>query len=194
MIVDAEYIRGRVFHYFDVGKREIEAIGPETNADTSDFCPVGTVISPAGQEASVPLGHNSAADKRKKMWAVSQACKIMSASALLVRFAGTSVKVEKIAKEIHLHPPHPMDRVKYQYFEDKLFEWVEKKTGQRRLGGLPREYTQDALIVSAIGPGLTDIGLFGKYEWRDGKLIMGEPDGTGQGWQAEFSMVPKWWD
>jgi hypothetical protein len=195
-VITPEFIKLRVRHYLGVAKVELQAAGPDDDTDLSNFNPKGTVVMPDGTEHDLPLGHKGYEDKRRKMYAVSQTCKVIGASALIVRFLATAPDLAKIGAEMHLSVPHPlMDHAKFEYFQERLNEFVRKKTGgSERFGKLPREYIKDFVIVSAIGPGLEDSGVLAPFDWKDGKLIVDESQVDKDGGQCRFDMVPKWWE
>lgn len=189
-IITPEIVRERVTHYLAVGKKELEACGPDNeHPDRSDFAPMATVFTATGSEVNLCVGWP---DGRKKayMMALSEMCKTLLAQGVIFRNVCVAANMEMIAKAMEITLPDPRDRQKYDYFEEKMWRWMDKNFKSRRLAALPAEMRADCLVVSAMGPRLPDCGTTAMYEWKNGKLEFTDAPPS---LQMRMELIPRWW-
>jgi hypothetical protein len=189
-IITPEIFSERLRHYLGVAKLEVEAIGPETDADNSNYKAQATIFGARGEEANVcvAFGTNT---KRQKMWALSQTCRITLAQGVIFRDAMTGANMEQIAKAMGLHHPDPFDRQKVEYFEAKMWKWIKQNYGKARLAALPPEMRWDGIVVAGFGPKLPEAGLTSRYWWENGRIQF--QDVPSEHYGIRVSLIPRWW-
>lgn len=193
-----EHLRQRILHYLEVGKQDLEACGPDQSPYSSGFVSTVTIFGPGGEEANCPVPFRDAAEKRARMRGVSETCKIVLAQAVIFRTVATMANMAQIAAAMHLNAPDPRDndRQKVDYFEQRMWNWIERNYGEPRLAALPPEFRKDSLVVSAMGPRVPDLGAGVEYEWRAGKLIFDDHGGETTDMEhcsMRLNLIPRWW-
>jgi hypothetical protein len=195
--VTVEQVRERLVHYMDVAKQELAAIGPEESSQSSDFKPTATIIGPHGGDGDICIAFQQG-HKRRMMQALSDTCHISLAQAVIVRMASTIANFAQIGEDIGLKMPEDPrnNRQKLEYFNERVFKWMRQQFGSTHLGDLTKKYRHDALVVSAIGPRVPDMGLLTIYKWNDGKLEFKDARGKDGEWIFDGmvnEMIPRWW-
>lgn len=189
-IITQDILRERCRHYTEVAKKEVEEAGPQENPDSSGFTPTATVFAANGLEApNVRVGFKDG-HKRHMMYALSQTCKTMLAQAVILRIVATTVDTRKVAAAMGREMPDPRNRQKWNYFEERMWKWIEQNYGKQRLSALPPELRRDCIVVGGMGPKLQDECILTEYRWENGKLVCGE---VMEGGEARMEMVPRWW-
>jgi hypothetical protein len=188
--ITQEILKERCRHYTEVARQELEACGPEDNPDSSDFCPTATIFMADGWEIPTLRVGFKDGQKRAKMYALSQMCKTLLVQAVILRIVATNADVLKLAKAMGLEPPDPRNRQKVEYFEERMWKWIEKNYGRERLSALPPELRTDCIMVGGMGPKLQDAGAVTEYRWENGKLVC---EKTMEDGEMRVSMIPRWW-
>lgn len=192
------YYRERVRHYLEVAKEELKAIGPERSGDSSGFKPCATIVLPGNFiERDIPLGWPNDDYKRMIMLALSRMACDLRLPAIILRMVVSGLRTGKVMEECGVSfPQRPITRQKINYFTQRLMDWVEKKTGERRIGLLSSEYREDFLLAFVAGPGLPAIAESVTYEWI-GNVLHLTPGPTGDLTDADYQMIqnviPPWW-
>jgi hypothetical protein len=190
-VITDEIFTERIQHYLGVAKKELEAIGPETIPDDSSYKPMATIFGAQGDESEicVAFGRN---EKQRKMFALSEICRITLAQGVIFRNVMTGANMQKIMQQMGLDPDllDHRNHQKMAYYEERMWKWIEKNYGEPRLAALPPEFRWDGIVVAGFGPKLREQGLVSRYRWENGKLQLEDspPD-----YGVHISLIPRWW-
>lgn len=121
--------------------------------------------------------------------------KKFNATAVFYQMVATSLNDVHVREEIGLEPP-PLDRPdKIKYYEQKLYDWVEKKTGGKRsFHFLPDKYVKDVILVIGTGPRLENFYKMEYLTWDEEKPVFTVPEDFGTLVGAYMGMISPWWD
>jgi hypothetical protein len=188
-VITDDILKEIVDEWLEVGKKELEAIGPEdpSTPDSSKFVARATILTGTGHEADVSVAWNEG-HKKRMMYALSETCKTTLAQGVVFRNVVTIANSSELAKRIGLNHPDPTDYQKMRYFEERMWKWIEQNYGKQRLAALPPELRADGLICCGMGPKLHDYGKMLPYQWVNGKLEFGEAQG-----HMMMMLIPRWW-
>lgn len=140
-------------------------------------------------EWEIKFGFNSDREKRRWGLRISEACKRTHVSCLITRITGTVISSDALKAELGLNTKD----MGAEEYENHLRKWVIQQVGEYRLSKLPRRYTTDAIVISAIGPRLPTLLLSQPYVWKnawDFSPLVGQNDIT----HGQFNVIPKWWN
>jgi hypothetical protein len=188
-VITQEIFEELLAKWYARGKKELEGYGPEESSEASDFNARATILTADGYEADINVAYGEGM-KRRMMFALSETCRAMLAQGVIFRNVYTGAKMEELAKRMGLNLPDPNNHQKMDYFEDKMWTWIEKNYGKPRIAALPAELRFDGLIVAGFGPKLHEHGLTGNYRWKDGKIEWTDfpPEG-----ECRIELIPRWW-
>ncbi len=177
------------FH-LERAKKELMKAKPESDPDKAPIMPCAVALWDSGTEKEYRAGW---ADNREKhIWGnvISRACALTHASAIIGRFITTMVNSIMIGKELGIQP----SEMNFAEYQERLFGYVKKSTGQDRLSGLPEKFRLDCITICAMGPRFKDSVLNQSYEFRDGVWTFPpNPHGANGFNQAQINVIPKWW-
>lgn len=145
------------------------------------------VVGPHGEIADTPVRWSSEEEKRKAMWAVSQAAKMTASQAVMITSDARYLNVTGFCKRFDIAQPTPGN---WEAFEQERRR-VMKGFGFY-MGNLPRDCFDDNLLVAIRGPRVTRMAVT-KYAFVNG-IVVFEPTLEDKDAKITVSMVPAWWN
>lgn len=183
-----EVIKSKMRLHMERAKKELMKANPDPDPDCTPLEHAAIAVWNNGIEKYFPGRWKGLTEKRIWGRAVSEACKLSHVSVITGRFIATMVSSEKVAEELGIDP----GKMSFDEYQTKMFDWVERTTGQKRLAYLPEKFRQDCIIVCAMGPGFQDLILNQPYEFRNGVWLFPQVQFPYQD-EGQINVIPKWW-